>query len=88
MSHWRKEPKVKVHSSCLMRKATMWFPKRFDTNQAVQLLMMVRGCKFWIKEVEELYYLCSESKVADQLRCYRKVNLHLCFRISSMFVFS
>ena len=29
---------------------------------------MARGLKFRIKEVEELYNLCSENKGADQLR--------------------
>ena len=29
---------------------------------------MARGLKFCIYEVEELYYLCSENKGADQLR--------------------
>ena len=28
-----------------------------------------------------LYYLCSENKVADQLRGYREADLRLCFRI-------
>ena len=42
---------------------------------------MARGMKFWILEVEELYYLCSENKGADQLSGYRAVDLHLCFPI-------
>ena len=29
---------------------------------------MARGLKFWISEVEGLYYSCSENKGADQLR--------------------
>ena len=29
--------------------------------------------------VEELYYLCSENKGADQLRCYRTADLRLGF---------
>ena len=31
-----------------MRKPTMWFLTRSDTNQAVQLLEMARGLKFCI----------------------------------------
>ena len=31
--------------SCIIRKPTMWFPTRFDTNQAVQTQKMVKGCK-------------------------------------------
>ena len=38
-----------------------------DTNQAVQPQKMARGLKFWIKEVEGLYNLCSENKGANQL---------------------
>ena len=36
-----------------------------DTNQAVQPLKIARGLKFGINEVEGMYYLCSENKVAD-----------------------
>ena len=71
-----------------MRKPTFWFPTRSDTNQAVQPQKMARGLKFGIKEVEGLYYLCSEDKGADQLRGYREADLHLCFRICKMLVFS
>ena len=42
---------------------------------------MAGGLKFRIKEVEGLYYLCSEIKGADQLGGYREADLHLCFRI-------
>ena len=48
------------------------FPTRSDTNQAVQTHKMVRGLKFWSKEVEGLYYPCSENKGAGvfaQLIC-------------------
>ena len=40
---------------------------------------MSRGVKFWILEVERLYYLCSEKKGADQLRGYGEADLRLCF---------
>ena len=43
---------------------------------------MTRDLKFRIKEVEGLYYLCSENKNADQLSGYRKADLRLCFGIS------
>ena len=42
---------------------------------------MARGLKFRIKEVEGLYYPCSKSKGAVQLRGYRTVDLRLCLRI-------
>ena len=63
-----------------MRKPTMWFPNRSDTNHAVQAQKMVRDWKFWIKKVEELYYPCSENTGVDQLHS-------LCFRICRLLVF-
>ena len=41
-----------------------WFPNCSDTKQTVQLHKTARGLKFLIKEVEGLYYLCSENKGA------------------------
>ena len=63
-------------------------PTRSNTNRAVQLLNMARGLKFWIYEVEGLYYPCSKNKDADQLRGYREADLRLCFRICKNPVFS
>ena len=71
-----------------MRKPTFRFLTLSDTNQAVQLQKMARGLKFRIKKEEELYYLCSENKGADQLRDYREADLRLCFRICKTLVFS
>ena len=71
-----------------MRNQSSGFPTRFHTNQAVQPHKMARGLKFWILEVEGLYYLCSENKGADQLRGYREADLRLCFRICKKPVFS
>ena len=34
--------------SHVMRKPTMWFPNRFDTNQAAHSQKMAGGWKFWI----------------------------------------
>ena len=60
---------------------------RSDTNRAVQP-QMVRGLKFWIKEVKGLYYLCSENKGPDQLRSYRSADPHLCFHVCKKQLFS
>ena len=49
---------------------------------------MARGLKFRIKEVEGLYYPCSENKDADQLRGHREADLRPCFRIGKKLVFS
>ena len=65
-----------------------WFRTWSHTNQAVQLQKIARGLKFRNKNVEGLYYSCSENKGADQLRGYREADLRLCFRISKMLVFS
>ena len=71
-----------------MRKPTMWFPNRSDTNQAVQSQKQATSSKFQIfKEEEEVYYPCSENKGADQLRVC-EADLRLCFRICRLSVFS
>ena len=57
------------------------FPTRSYTNRAVQPHKMARSLKFWVYEVEGLYYRGSENKGADQLRGYREADLRLCFRI-------
>ena len=58
-----------------------------NTNRAVQPQKIVRGFKFWIYEVEGLFYLCSEKKGADQLCDYGKADLRLCFSIGENQVF-
>ena len=40
---------------------------RSDTNWTVHSQKMARDCTYWIKEEEELYYICSENIGADQL---------------------
>ena len=65
--------------SIFMRKPTFWFPTWSDTNQAVQPQNMARGLIFRIEKVKRLYYLCSESKGADQLRGHREADLRLLF---------
>ena len=71
-----------------MRKPTMWFPNRSDTNQAVQAQKMTRSLKFWIKEEGRLFYPCSENKGPDQLPSYCEIDLHLSFGICKLLVFS
>ena len=44
---------------------------------------MAKGFEFRILKVEEMHYLCSENKDADQLHCYRATDLHLCLHIST-----
>ena len=49
---------------------------------------MAIGLKFQIQIEEGWYYPCSENKGADQLRGYREADLHLCFQICKIPVFS
>ena len=71
-----------------MGKSMLWILTKSDTNQAVEPLEMARGLKFWILEVEVLYYQFSENKGADQLRGDREADLRLCFRSCTTFIFS
>ena len=41
---------------------------RSDTNQSAQSQKKARRLKYWKQVEEELYYLCKENKVADQLQ--------------------
>ena len=66
-------------SQSLIENLSLGFPTRFDTNWAVQPQKVAGGLKFWILEVEGLYYLCSKNKGADQLHDYRAADLCLCF---------
>ena len=58
------------------------------TDQTVQPQKMARGLKFWIEEVEGLYYVYRENKGVDQLHGYRAADLRLCFHICEEQVFS
>ena len=60
------------------------FPTRSDTNPPVQLQKKARSLKFRIYEEEELYYLSSENKGADQLCIYCTADLSLCFCIGKI----
>ena len=71
-----------------MRKTIFRVTDKGNTNRAVQpQKMMTRSFKFRIWKEEGLYYLCSESKGADQLRGSREADLRLCFRICKKPVF-
>ena len=76
------------HLCHLVGKPTMWFLNRSDTNWPVQAQKRARSLKFRILVEEELYYPSSENKGADQLRGYHEADLHLCFRICRLLVFS
>ena len=72
--------------SRLMRKPTMWFPNRSDTNRAVQPQKTARSLKFLISEEDGFYFPTSENKGADQLRSYREADLCRCFRLWKLLV--
>ena len=73
--------------SHLVEKPTIWFPNGSDTNQAVQSQKQARSLKFWSYKVDELYYMCSKNKGADQLRSYCEAELRLCACICRLLVF-
>ena len=62
-----------------MRKPTIWFPTRSDTNQPVQSQKQSRSLKFFIQVEEGLYYPSSEKKELISISC--AVLLRLCFHI-------
>ena len=72
--------------SHIVGKPTMWFPNRSDSNRPVQLQKQARSLKFWSCVEEELYYLSSENKGADQPQSYCEAYLRLCFRIDRLLV--
>ena len=80
--------KLQHSLSRLLGKPTLWFPTRSDTNRAVQAQKIDRNLNFRILEEEEAYYPCSENKDTGQLRGYRDTDLHLCFCICRLLVFS
>ena len=57
------------------------FSTRSDTIRPVQSQKQARSLKFWLEVQDELYYLSSENKGADQLRSYCEADLRLCFRM-------
>ena len=69
------------YMSCIIRKPVsnqVCIKKPWsDTNQAVQPQKMARSLNFQIKEVEGLYYLCSENK-GTQISCAVTAQL-ICF---------
>ena len=71
-----------------MRKPVFGVSDQVRHKPAVQPQKMARGLKFRFKEVEGLYYPCSENKGADQLRGYREADLSLCFRMCKKPIFS
>ena len=55
---------------------------KWDTNWAVQSLEMDRGLKFWIAEVERLYYVAKTKELISctaTMQCTHTADLLLCF---------
>ena len=76
----------KLKISHVMRKPAFGGgPTTSDNNRTVQPQKMVGGLKFRIWEVEGVYYLYSENKVADHSYC--AADVCLCFRICKKQVF-
>ena len=60
------------------------FLTRSDTNQPIHPKKKARIINFWLYVEEELYYLCSENKGADQLCSNCKAGLRICFHIGKI----
>ena len=58
-----------------MRKQTLWFPNRSNTNQVVQSQKQAICLKTNIQEEVEVFYPCSENKGADLCLCFRVCRL-------------
>ena len=67
-----------------MRKSTMLFPNRSNTNRTLQSQKTDRGSKMLDLESRGFYYPCSENKGADQLPSFWEADLQLCFRICNV----
>ena len=73
--------------SHIMRKQIMWFRTGpTQTELYKHRRFSVHAQTGW-KKVEELFYMCSENKDADQLRSYCEADLCLWFRICKLFDF-
>ena len=64
------------------------FLSRSDKKRPTHLQTKARILKFWIEVEEDLYYLCSETKGADQLCSCCTADVRLCFCIGKNPVFS
>ena len=60
-------------------------PNTTTTKRAVQPQKMARGLKFWISEVEGLYYSCSKNKGAVQLTAHLNCAFVLAYAKSRVF---
>ena len=69
-----------------MRKPTMWFQNRSDTNRAAQAQMM--GLARGFRKMRNCTIHVAKNKDADQLRSYCEADLRICFCIRNMLVFS
>ena len=76
------------HTSRIRENWSSEFSTRSDTNRPVQSQKMARSLNIRIYEEEGLYYPKSKNKGTDQLCSYCKADLHLCFHIGKIPVFS
>ena len=74
--------------SHLIRKPTMWFLNKSDTNRAVQSQKQARSSKFWIYEKEEVYYPLAKTKALISFAVTAKLICVFRFHICRLFVFS
>ena len=59
-----------LYEPCHEKACLQWFTTRSDANRAVQPKKMIRDLKFWISEVEGLYYIAKTiALITAQLIC-------------------
>ena len=76
-----------IHYEPVRENPTIWVPTRSGINRAVQSQKKARSFNFRIKVEEGLYYLCGETKGADQLCSSYTADLRLWFLICKLLVF-
>ena len=67
--------------SHVMRKSVFEVSNQVRHKPAYARTEEAKTLKFWVYAEEELHFLCSESKGADQLGNYCEADQRLCFRI-------
>ena len=78
-----------IYDPCCDKTSLRGFLIWADANRVVVSPKMTsRWLEILYLGVEELYYLCNENKVADELCDYSKADLGLCFCICKKAVFS
>ena len=77
-----------INLSIVTRKPVFGLSEQVRYKQILTIQKVARGLKSQMKKEKGLYYSCSESEGADQLRRNSKADLCICFRICPKIGFS